>query len=126
MFDLMLALAVPVLQTCLAIFLLSRGLHLRFRYFFVYTVYAVPTEFVRIATAKYGGWTYYSVYWTTEALYAILALFAIHEVFHSVFRNFYGVRGFRYLFPGVTAFMVVVSVIRAITLRRTELGRFIG
>ena len=124
--DLVLALAVPVLQTCLAILLLRRGLHLRFRYFFVYTVCAVVTEWVRVSTLKGGGWTYYYVYWTTEALYSILAFFAIYEVFRSVFRNFDGVRGFRYLFPAVALTMIAVSIIRASTLRGSELVPYLA
>lgn len=125
MSDLMLALAVPVFQTCLAILLLRRGLHLHFRYFFAFTAYAVITEMVRISTVKSGGWTYFLVYWITEALYAILAFLAIHEVFHSVFRNFYGVRGFRYLFPWVATFMIAVSILRASALPGSGFGRLI-
>jgi len=124
--NLLVTLAVAVLQTCLAILLFRRSLHLQFRYFFVYTVYAVVAELVRVATVKHGGWTYFWVYWSTEALYAVVAFFAIHEVFHSVFRNFYGVRGFRYLFPWVAAFMVAVSIIRASTLSGTGFERLIS
>ena len=121
----MIVLAGPILQTCLTILLLRRRLHLQFRYFFAYTVYAVVADLVRAFTVKGGGWTYFSIYWTTEALYAVLAFFAIHEVFHSVFRNFYGVRGFRYLFPGVAVFMVAVSVIRALALRESDVKSII-
>jgi hypothetical protein len=119
---LMLQLAVPILQACLVFLLVRRRLLGYFRFFFFYTAYAVATELVRFATLKKGGWTwtYYYFYWTTNGLYAILACFAIYEVFHSVFRNFDGIRGFRYLFPSVALFMITVSIVRALTRHQSE------
>jgi hypothetical protein len=123
--DLVLALAVPVLQSVLAVLLLRRGLRQRFRYFFAYTIYAIITELVRASIVK-GGWGYFSTYWGTEALYAVLGFFAVHEVFHSVFRNFYGVRGFRYLFPWVATFIVLIFVIRASIPPGTGVARLVA
>lgn len=118
-------LAVIGVQAWLAILIFLRGLHVQFRYFFVYTVYAVVTELVRLATSE-RGWTYYYIYWTTEAIYAILAFLVIYEVFHSVFRNFDGVKGFRYLFPLVALFMVAVSTIRAVTQPKSEVVPYLA
>ncbi len=124
---LFLQLAVPVLQTCLMLLLVLRRLHLQFRYFFVYTCYAVGSEALRLATVKQqGSWTYFSIYWVTEAIYAALAFLAIHEVFHSVFRNFYGIRGFRYFFPWVAVLMVAISIIRAVFRREGEVDTIIA
>lgn len=123
---LMLQLAVPLLQACLIFLLVRRKLTGQFRFFFVYTAYAVATELVRFATFKKGGWPYYYIYWTTDALYSILGCFAIYEVFHSVFRNFDGIRGFRYLFPSVAVFMITISIVRALTRHQSELVPYLA
>ena len=118
-------LAVIIVLACLSVLVFRRGLHAQFRYFFVYMLYAVVTESVRLATSE-RGWTHYYIYWTTEAVYAILAFFAIYEVFHSVFRNFDKVKGFRYLFPSVGLFMAGVSIIRAVTRPENELVPYLA
>ncbi|HEV3040856.1 MAG TPA: hypothetical protein VHA33_24025 [Candidatus Angelobacter sp.] len=71
-------------------------------------------------------WTNYYTYWTTEGIYAILASFAIYEVFHSVFRNFDSVKGFRYLFPSVALCMISISIIRALTRPKNELVPYLA
>ena len=126
--DLMLQLAGPLLQACLIFLLVRRRLVRQFRFFFVYTAYAIVADLVRVVTFKQGGWTYYYYYsyWTIEGLYAILAFFAIYEVFHSVFRNFDGIRGFRYLFPSVALCMATVSILRALTRPKEELVPYLA
>ncbi len=122
-----LQLAVPVLQIGLVLILVRRCLHLKYRYFFVYTCYAVCAEALRLATVRqHGSWTYFSIYWMTESIYAVLTFLAIHEVFHSVFRNFYGIRGFRYFFPWVAALMVAISIIRAVFRQEGEVDTIIA
>jgi hypothetical protein len=100
-------------------------MHRQFPYFFLYTVYAVITELLRFCVRN-QEWTYFSVYWITEALYAVLAFFAIYEVFRSVFRNFYGIWGFRYLFPCVAGLMLFISLLRGYLLPGNELERIVG
>jgi hypothetical protein len=126
MYALTIQLAVPLLQISLALLLLWRRAHVHFRYFFVYTVYAIATEFLRMATSHASEPTRYYTYWTTEGIYAILASFAIYEVFHSVFRNFDSLKGFRYLFPSVALGMVAISIIRALTRPKSEVEPYLA
>ncbi|HLJ85444.1 MAG TPA: hypothetical protein VKZ53_01395 [Candidatus Angelobacter sp.] len=122
--QLILALAVPALQSCLLVVLLRRGLHRQFRFFFVYTAYAVITELIRIASSSLDS--YFYIYWSTEGLYSVLAFLAIYEAFHSVFRNFYGIMGFRFLFPAVALAMIFIAVLRSRLLDASEMDRFVA
>jgi hypothetical protein len=107
------ALSNLALQGCLAYFILARGLHRQFRWFFVYTIYALVAEIVRIALRHYDyEEAYFYVYWVTEALYTVLAFLAIHQVFRWVFRNFYKIRGFGMLLPVVTILALVIVTLR--------------
>jgi hypothetical protein len=47
-----------------------------------------------------------------------LVFFALHEAFRSVFRNFLGMKWFRWLFPGIGLLMIGVAVLRTILLPR--------
>src|SRR5882672_5883328 len=106
-----LALSSLALQGCLACFLRLRGLHRQFRFFFVYTIYAVVAEIVRFAFRNHQV-AYYYIYWVTEALYTILAFLAIHEVFRWVFRNFYKIKRFWLLLPAATILTLVIVALR--------------
>ena len=52
------------------------------------------------------------VYWLSEILYVLLTFFALHEVFHFIFRNFYALRWFKFSFPAIGALMVTVATLR--------------
>ncbi|SRR6266700_3121989 len=106
-----LALSCLALQGCLAYFLFARGLHKQFRFFYVYTVSAVVIEIVRFGFRNHLE-PYFYIYWATEALYAVLAFLAIHEVFRWVFRNFYKIRGFWLLVPIITLIMLLIIALR--------------
>jgi hypothetical protein len=99
------------LQGCLAYFMFVRGLHRQVRWFFVYTIYALVAEIVRIALRRHEE-AYFYIYWATEALYAVLAFFAIREVFRWVFRNFYKIKGFWLLLPAVTILTLLIVALR--------------
>src|SRR5436305_12908742 len=56
---------------------------------------------------------YYStIYWANDALGIGLAFFALNEALRSVFRNFLGMRWFRWLFPGIGIAMLCVAAMR--------------
>lgn len=86
---------------CLAALIVKRRLHARFPFFFVYVISVVVITMVRFATFSYP-WPYFVAFSVTEALYAILALLALHEIFRRVFFGFYEqFLWFRLLFPTV-------------------------
>ncbi|HYL93747.1 MAG TPA: hypothetical protein VEW69_11400 [Alphaproteobacteria bacterium] len=101
-----------LLMAAVAILILRRKLIAQLPFFFSYTVYAVISSLLRFLSSN-NVKEYFYVYWTTEAIYAVLSLLAIHEAFYRVFRNFYGLRWFRLLLPGVILFLIVMVVLRS-------------
>jgi len=54
----------------------------------------------------------------------MLAFFALQEAFRSVFRNFLGMKWFRWLFPGIGILMIGVAVLRTILVPRPAFSLF--
>lgn len=68
---------------------------------------------------------YYAlVFWPSDALGVVLAFLALNEALRSVFRNFLGMRWFRWLFPGIGIVMVSVAVLRVIVQPRPAFSLF--
>ena len=67
---------------------------------------------------------YFDIYWVSEALGVVLAFLALNEALRSVFRNFLGMRWFRWLFPGIGIVMVGVAVLRIILIPRPAFSLF--
>lgn len=105
------------MQAGLCLLLLIRRSYREFPIFFLYSALSVVGAIAGLTvsnnTALYG-----TVYWTDEALGVFLVFFALQESFRSVFRNFLGMRWFRWLFPGIGLLMIVVAVLRTILLPR--------
>ena len=101
------------MQAVLCLLLFVRRSYREFPIFFAFcavsVVGAIGGLVVSNNTALYGN-----VYWTNEALSVFLVFFALQESFRSVFRNFLGMKWFRWLFPGVGLFMLIVTVLRTI------------
>ncbi len=106
-----LALSNLALQACLAYFIFVRGLHRQTRWFFIYTIYALVAEPLRFSVRHHEE-TYFYVYWATEALYTVLAFFAISEVFRGIFKSFYKIKGFWLLLPAVTILTLLTVGLR--------------
>jgi hypothetical protein len=120
----LLPLSGPVLQTWLAVLLVQKRAARDFRFFFIYTVFAVIAEITRFAV--HGNFrTYVYVFWISQPIYALLGYLAIAEVFYHVFKNFYGIRWFRFLLPGMGIFMVGLSVLIAILRPPIQAGQFL-
>jgi hypothetical protein len=64
------------------------------------------------------------VFWPSDALGIILAFFALNEALRSVFRNFLGMRWFRWLFPGIGIVMVISAALRVLLLPRPAFSLF--
>jgi hypothetical protein len=83
--DIILTLLGDILAVFLAAVLIQRKLHKRYPLFFTYIVFSILSSVARLsASGDYR--TYFKVYWSTEALYAVLAALALQEAFRDVFR----------------------------------------
>jgi hypothetical protein len=112
---LILPFATLLLQVCLGVILVRKGLYRRFPVFTAYTVYAVATAIVRTALDVGGSkFVYFYVFWGTESLYAVLGLIAIYEGFREIFRPFYRIWWFRPLVYLLAVGTLVLSIYRAI------------
>ena len=82
----------PLLQSGIAVVMLRRGLHLKFKFFFAYVVAQILTFAVVFPTYKYNYTAYFYLYWFSTAIGVLLGFKVIHEVFLDVFRPFHTLR----------------------------------
>lgn len=85
--------------------------------FFAFSAVSVGGAVAGLAASNNTA-LYRNLYWTNEALDIFLVFFALQEAFRSVFRNFLGMKWFRWLFPGIGLLMIGVAVLRTILLPR--------
>jgi hypothetical protein len=109
-FDLILTLIGPILTAWLAVLLLRRKLHREFPFFFCYVIASVLIPVIRLAF-HHDYLVWFKVVWSTEAIYVLLALLALHEIFRKVFAAFYERRWFWLFFPVVVIAISVLAVI---------------
>jgi hypothetical protein len=102
------------LTAWVAALVVRRKLHREFPFFFAYLILSVIVPLVRLSVS--GDYvTFFIVFWATEALYALVALLALYEVFHEVFLPFYLLWWwFWLLFPGAAIFIAFLSVRNAL------------
>src|SRR5690349_13796170 len=108
--DLILTLIGPILTAWLVVLFVWRKLHREFPLFFLYLIASVLVPLVRLAF-HYDYLVWFKVVWSTEALYVVLALLALHESFRKVFAAFYERRWFWLFFPSVVIAISVLAVI---------------
>jgi len=113
--EVLLPLCVGVLQVWLAVLLGRRGAVGYFRFFFAYIVFAIIAGLLKFFALQAAYTVFYYTFLSTEPIYALLGYLAIAEVFYHIFRNFYRIWWFRFLFPtfgllalGVSVFIAVV------------------
>ena len=82
--DLLLRFTGPAFLLVLVILLVKRKHHREFPFFFTYAIFSIIAAIAR-QTASSHPVGYFIVYWSAEALYGILALLVLREVFHHVF-----------------------------------------
>jgi hypothetical protein len=112
--DLSLSLVGPTMALLLAATLIRRKLHGEFPFFFTYVCFAILAAVARLSVS--GNYQmYFKVFWATSALYSLLAVLALHEVFREVFLPFYTLWWwFRFLFPGTVGIAALIQIRRAI------------
>jgi hypothetical protein len=83
----------PVIQTAIAMVMLRRGLHRKFKFFFAYIVTQVLIfSLIFPSYVKHNYWAFFYLYWFSNAISAVLGFQVIHEVFLDVFRPFHTLR----------------------------------
>jgi hypothetical protein len=103
-----------LMQAWLAVLLIGRHLYRDFPLFFVYTLFSLAAELLR-TFAQHDQWRFVYLYWTTEALYALLGFLAIHESFRHVFRHFYAMWWWFKFLPAIIGIVLMaVSLIEGI------------
>jgi hypothetical protein len=107
--DKILLLIVPLLALWIVGAMFKSQIQGRFQWFLAYVVSLIGIGVLRFSAAS-NYRVYFWVFWITEAIYAVLALLALHEVFRQVFLGFYlQYRGFRLLFPCVIAGTLLIT-----------------
>lgn len=108
--DILLSLVGLIPAAWLAIILIKRKINLEFPFFFLYVSASLGFIILRLSVSN-NYQLFFKVAWATEAIYVVLALLAMHEVFRKVFKPFFERWWFWLFFPGVVAAISVVAVV---------------
>jgi hypothetical protein len=112
--DVVIGLVGPILSCWLMVILVTRRLYREFPFFFAYIVAVVAVTALRLwVMPDYP--IFFKVYWASECLYAVMALLALHEIFHTVFNEFYELWPWFWLvFPGAVGILAWLKISDAI------------
>ena len=102
------------LQAVLLYVLVRKQSFRTFPWFFAYTLFAVIAGISRFLVRNHHS-IYLGVYWTTEAVYPLLGIAVMYEVFRSVFRNFSRVWWFPPLFPLTAVVCLALTISRSLS-----------
>lgn len=103
----------PLQAVLLAVLVRKRSYRI-FPWFFAYTLIAVTAGICRFLTQNHHA-IYSKVYWTTEAVYPLLGVAVMYEVFRSVFRNFSRLWWFAPIFPLTAILCLALTISRSLT-----------
>jgi hypothetical protein len=108
--DVVVTLVAPVLSVWLTTLLVRRRLYRDFPFFLTYIISSILITGTRLwVIGNYQA--FFIVAWTTEAIYAVLALLALHEVFRRVFMAFFQRWWFWLFFPLIVATIFTLTVV---------------
>jgi hypothetical protein len=102
------------LQAALLCVLVRRGSFRTFPWFFAYTAFAVTAGISRFLVRNHHS-IYSGVYWTTEAVYPLLGIAVMYEVFRNVFRNFSRLWWFPPIFPLAVTLSLGLTISRSLS-----------
>ncbi|HWZ44843.1 MAG TPA: hypothetical protein VNW97_15315 [Candidatus Saccharimonadales bacterium] len=124
--DILLFLATPALEVCLAVILVQRRLYREFPLFFAYITSSIVIGLGRYSASNNYP-TYFGVYWATAVIDSLLALLVLYEVFHWVFLEYYSHwKWFWLIFPGVVAMVLLLSLGYAVVHPPVQANRVIS
>jgi len=101
----------PLQGLLLLVLIRKRSYHI-FPWFVIYTVFAVLAGAVRFLVRNQHE-IYEKIYWFTEAIYPILGIAVMYEVFRNVFRNFSRLWWFPPIFPLTVAVCLILTISRS-------------
>jgi hypothetical protein len=111
------------LAAVLCLLLIVRRSYREFPIFFASVGLSVGATIILLIVSN--NTSYYAlVFWPSDALGVLLAFLALNEALRSVFRNFLGMRWFRWLFPGIGIVMISAAVLRILLLPRPAFSLF--
>lgn len=120
-------LVAPVLELALAVILVRRKLHREYPFFFIYLASSICIAILRVFAANASYRYYFLVYWRSEAVYALLGLLVLYEVFRWFFSAFYRHwRWFWMMFPAVIVVVLAASIWYAIDYPPVQANRVIS
>jgi hypothetical protein len=108
--DILLGVIALILAAWLAILLVRSKTNRKFPFFFLYVISSIVFAILRLSVSSNYP-LFFVIYWITEAVYVLLALMALHEVFRKIFAAFYEKRWFWLFFPSVVIAISVLAVI---------------
>ena len=111
------------LAAVLCLLLIVRQYYREFPVFFASVSLSVVATIILLGVSNNARY-YALVFWPSDALGVVLAFFALNEALRSVFRNFLGMRWFRWLFPGIGIVMICAAVLRMIVEPRPAFSLF--
>ncbi len=111
------------LEAVLCLLLVVRRYYRDFPIFFAFVTLSVVAT-ISLLSVNNNARYYSIIYWTNDALGVGLAFFALNEALRSVFRNFLGMRWFRWLFPGIGIVMLAIAILRILIVPRPAFSLF--
>jgi hypothetical protein len=102
------------LQAVLLYVLVRKKSFRTFPWFFTYTAFAVGAGVGRFLVKEHHS-VYSEVYWATEAVYPLLGIGVMYEVFRIVFRNFSRLWWFPPIFPLAVLLSVGLTISRGLS-----------
>ncbi len=105
--------AIPLQMVLLYVLVRKRSFR-TFPWFFAYTAFAVTAGIGRFLIRNHHS-GYSRVYWATEAIYPLLGIAVMYEVFRNVFRNFSRLWWFSAIFPLVVLLCLGLTISRSLS-----------
>src|ERR1700683_510056 len=102
------------LQAILLYVLVRKRSFRTFPWFFAYTAFAVAAGLGRFLVRNHDS-IYVRVYWTSEAVYPLLGIAVMYEVFRNVFRSFSRLWWFPAIFPLVVLLSLGLTISRSLS-----------
>lgn len=112
--------AAPIMQVCVLVVLLRRGLHKDYPWFFSYTILSVIGDPVLAGVQAYSETAYYYGYYVNLALCILLSFAVLQEVFKDAFRPYEALRDLSViLFRWSALVVLLVGVMWAVNTAQT-------
>jgi hypothetical protein len=112
----------PLIELAIVGFMLHRGLHRKFKFFFGYILIQILTFAVVFPSEWHHSYALFYVYWICNAVGVAFGFAVIHEVFVDVFRAFHTLRDLgSVLFKWAGVVMLLVAGVVAVSTSSSDL-----